>query len=149
MYGANQAEHKEGLEAVLVRLQEATVTLNPEKCELSKETVRFLGQLVGKNGIRADPSKIAAVKYLAERTDVHELRRFLGMVNQSGKYIPNLAELSHPLCELLSKKNAWSTVAKDGQNDLEFQTHFSRTGKSRMNFQSSTPWQTQSLFRHP
>lgn len=29
------------------------------------------------------------------------------MVNQSGKYIPNLAELTHPLRERLSKKNAW------------------------------------------
>ena len=44
---------------------------------------------------------------MAEPTDIHELRRFLGMVNQSGKYIPNLAELTHPLRELLSKKNAW------------------------------------------
>ena len=96
VYGANQAEHDERLEAVLVRLQEANVTLNAEKCEFSKETVRFLGQLVGKDGIRADPSKIAAVKYLAEPIDIHKLREFLGMVNQSGKYIPNLAELTHP-----------------------------------------------------
>ena len=29
------------------------------------------------------------------------------MVNQSGKHIPNLAELTHPLRELLSKKNTW------------------------------------------
>lgn len=28
-------------------------------------------------------------------------------MNQSGKYIPRLAELTHPLRELLSKKNAW------------------------------------------
>ena len=47
VYGANQVEHDERLEAVLVRLQEANVTLNADKCEFSKETVRFLGQLVG------------------------------------------------------------------------------------------------------
>ena len=39
---------------------------------------------------------------------MHELQRFLGkMVIQSGKYIPNLAELTHPLRGLLSKRNAW------------------------------------------
>lgn len=43
---------------------------------------------------------------MAELSDIHELRRFLGMVDQSGKYIPNLAELIHPLGELVSKKNA-------------------------------------------
>ena len=40
-------------------------------------------------------------------TTVPELRRFLGMVNQLGKFTPNLAELTQPLRELLSKSNAW------------------------------------------
>lgn len=106
LYGANQAEHDERLEAVLTRLQWAKVTLNWEKCEFSKDTVKFLGQLVGTSGIRPDPSKVSAVKYMTEPTDKHELRPFLGMVNLSGKYIPRLAELTHPLREL-SKKNAW------------------------------------------
>ena len=38
---------------------------------------------------------------------VTELHRFLGMVNQLGKFSPNIAELSHPLRELLSVKQAW------------------------------------------
>lgn len=97
----------ERLEAVLTRLQRAKVTLNWEKCEFSKDAVKFLGQLVGKDRIRADPSKVSAVRYMTEPTDIHEHQRFLGMVNQSGKYIPRLAELTHPLRELLSKKNAW------------------------------------------
>ena len=107
VYGANQAEHDERLEAVLTRLQQAKVTLNGEKCEFSKDTVKFLGQLVGKDGICPDHSKVSAVRHMTEPTDIHELRPFLGMVNQSGKYIPRLAELTHPLRELLSKKNAW------------------------------------------
>ena len=40
-------------------------------------------------------------------TNVSELRRFLGMANQLGKFFPNLAQLSQPLRELLGKKNAW------------------------------------------
>ena len=71
--GANQAEHDERLEAVLIRLQEAKVTFNGEKCESSKATVKCLGQLVSKDGIRADPSKVSAVKHMAEPTDIHEL----------------------------------------------------------------------------
>ena len=101
MYGVNQAEHDERLEAVLTRLQRAKVTLNWEKCEFSKDTVKFLDQLVGKDGIRADPSKVSAVRHMPE------LRPFLGMVNRSGKCIRRLAELTHQLRELLSKKNAW------------------------------------------
>ena len=71
-----------------------------------KRPFKSLGQLVGKEGIHADSGKVSEVKHMAEPTDIHKLRRFLGMVNQSGKYIPNLAEFTHPLREPLSKKNA-------------------------------------------
>lgn len=40
-------------------------------------------------------------------TNVSELRRFMGMVNQLGKFTSNLAELTQPLRQLLSKKSAW------------------------------------------
>ena len=40
-------------------------------------------------------------------TTVPEIRRFMGMVNQLGKFSPNLAQLTEPLQELLSKIRAW------------------------------------------
>lgn len=39
--------------------------------------------------------------------NVSELRRFLGMANQLGKFTKNLAELSKPLRELLGKNREW------------------------------------------
>ena len=36
-----------------------------------------------------------------------ELRRFMGIVNQLGKFSPHIADLSKPLRELLSTKKAW------------------------------------------
>ncbi|KAJ8415430.1 hypothetical protein AAFF_G00424100 [Aldrovandia affinis] len=44
---------------------------------------------------------------MQEPTNVSELRSFLGMVNQLGKSIPQLAEKDKPLRDLLSKKNHW------------------------------------------
>ena len=40
-------------------------------------------------------------------TSVSELRRFLGMANQLGKFTPNLAQITQSLCEL-SKSCNWS-----------------------------------------
>ena len=40
-------------------------------------------------------------------TKILELRRFLGMVHQIGKYLPNLAQTSEPPRDLLSKDKAW------------------------------------------
>ena len=107
VHGETQQEHDTRLEAVLQRLVEAGITLNPDKCLFAQETVPFLGHLVGKNGIAADPKKIAAIKEMTAPTDIPSLRRFLGIVNQMGKYIPNLAEKSQPLRELQKKENTW------------------------------------------
>ena len=40
-------------------------------------------------------------------TNLSDLRRFLGMANQLGKFSPRLAEITQPLRELLSSKKTW------------------------------------------
>ena len=59
--------------------------------------------MIGPEGIQADPEKTEAIVRMSASTSVPELRRFMGMVNQLGKFTPNLAELTQPLCEQLSK----------------------------------------------
>ena len=39
--------------------------------------------------------------------NISELRHFLGMVNQLGKFAPQLATITQPLCELLTKWCSW------------------------------------------
>jgi len=63
--------------------------------------------LVNSQGIRADPSKVKAVQQIKEPKNISELRRFLGMINQLGKFTPNLAENTKPLRDVLSTNNQW------------------------------------------
>ena len=67
----------------------------------------FLGHVIDQRGITTDPNKPAAIQQMETPKSVSELHRFLGMVNQLGKFSPNKAELSKPLQELLSAKKAW------------------------------------------
>ena len=105
--GTNQEQHDERLMRVLERIESVGVTLNPEKCEFSKSSVRFLGHCIDKDGVRADPEKTAAICSMQPPRSVSELRRFMGMINQTGKFSPNIAEISKLLRELLSAKRAW------------------------------------------
>ena len=107
VFGETQEQHDKRLIAVLERLADANVTLNLEKCKFSTDKVEFLGHVIGKDGVQIDPTKVEAVTQMGEPTDIAQLRRFLGMVNQVGKYIPNLADITKPLRVLLSKNNAW------------------------------------------
>ena len=48
--GRSQEERDHCLEAVLRRLQEVGLTLNEKKCEFSRPSVKFLGQIVDQSG---------------------------------------------------------------------------------------------------
>ena len=52
-------------------------------------------------------AKVKAVQKVPAPKNVSDVRRFLGMVNQLGKFSPNLAEKTRPLRELLRKDRAW------------------------------------------
>ena len=101
VFSRDQSEHDARLMAVLERIESAGATLNPDKCEFGKSTLKFLGHLIDEKGIQADPDKTAAIQEMSPPSNVPELRRFMGMVNQMGKFTPNLADLTQPLRELL------------------------------------------------
>ena len=107
VHAKNKEEHDSRLKAVLERLENRGVTLNTAKCSFCKPSVQFLGHTVSSQGISADPQKTAALRLMPAPTNTSELRRFLGMANQLGKFSPKLSELSQPLRALLSSKNTW------------------------------------------
>ena len=107
VFGSNQEEHDRCLLAALQRITEAGATLNPDKCEIGKQRLKFLGHVIDQNGIQADPEKTEAIMKMPQPTSVPELRRFMGMVNQLGKFTSSLADLTQPLRALLSKSSTW------------------------------------------
>ena len=95
VHGTTQAEHDARLRAVLERLQKAGVILN-NKCEFSKQSVKFLGHII---------EKTEEVRNFPRPEKVKDLQRFMGLVNQMGKFIPDLASHNEPLRQLLKKEN--------------------------------------------
>ena len=55
--------------------------------------------------IRADLEKTSALTEMEPPTNISELWCSMGMVNQLGKFSPNLADLTQPLWQLLSTKS--------------------------------------------
>ena len=66
------------------------------RSEFRKSEITFLGQIISKEGVRVDDSKIAAMVNTTEPTDVAELRRYLGMVN----YLGSTYHTCHPFFDL-------------------------------------------------
>ena len=107
VHGKDHNEHGRLLEAVLHRLQESGLTLNAEKCEFIRTEVKFLGQIIDDKGIYPDPAKIAGIQNVSELKCIADVRRFLDMTNQMSKFLPNLADTTQPLRELLKANTQW------------------------------------------
>jgi len=107
VFGGDISEHDARLQAVLLRIRAAGITLNKAKCEFGKNEITFLGHVIDQSGISTDPEKLSAIKEMPPPTNITELRKFMGVINQLGKFSPNTAELSAPLRTLLSEAWFW------------------------------------------
>ena len=108
VFAKTKQEHDARLESTLKKLASAGVTLNPDKCVFEQNSIKYLGHIVSEKGITADPAKIKAIQDFPSPKNVTGVRQFLGMVNQLAKFIPNIAEKTKPIRELLHKDNLWS-----------------------------------------
>ena len=98
----SEQAHIAHLDQVFARLRANGIMIKGSKVKLGVKELSFLGQIVNKEGYRAwpDPSKIKAVADLLPPTNVHQLRRVLGLFAYYRKYIPKFAEIAAPLYAL-------------------------------------------------
>ena len=89
----------------LKRLEKAGITLNKEKCQFSKEQITLLGQIIHGSGIHPNPNKVLAIENVGVPGNVSDSCPFLGMTNT---FIPNLADRTKPLRDLLCKSCPWT-----------------------------------------
>ena len=91
---------------LLKKCREAQMTLSASKRQVGTE-VNFAGFIIGDQGTRMDDRKLQAIRDFPAPTDVSSLRSFLGLANQLGPFVPDLAHLSEPLRGLLKKNVAF------------------------------------------
>ena len=107
IHAPDTESHDKRVRIVMQKLQKAGLTLN-DKCEFSKDSVKFLGHIIDGKGIHIDPEKVKAINNYPQPTNVTELQRLMGMLNQLAKFTPNLASVTEPLRALLKKNTQWT-----------------------------------------
>ena len=101
IYGNSELEHDLYLLEVLDRCQQAGLHLNPDKCQIKKNSVKFYGNLLTTTGMKPDPKKIEGIVKLAPPTNKLEVRSLVGMVTFLNRFIPNTTALLEPISKLL------------------------------------------------
>ena len=76
---------------------------NPNKCAFKQDNISFYGVTLSSEGVKPDPRKIEAVKYLSEPRSEALLQSFLGIVNYLSQFSSNIAKMMTNLRSLLKK----------------------------------------------
>ena len=121
-------DHIERLEEVFSCMKQAGLKCKPSKCEILRDSIKYLGRLVDKHGVRPDPEAVEAVlTWKAPKTDT-QLMSFLGFANYHREFIKGYAYKIYPIQRLMrnkGKKFTWTDEAQVsfGTSNVKFARH--------------------------
>jgi len=108
IYSDNMDDHKKHMKEVLRRLWENWLYASPTKCVFHQNRIKFLGFVLGADGLRIDESKIQTIQEWPTPCWVKDVQSFLGFANFCRCFINNYTEVTSPLTHLTQKNEPWT-----------------------------------------
>ncbi len=114
MYGVGDTEeeankdHDKRLIALLQRCKETGIQLSKAKMKLRQKSVPFYGHLITSEGLKPDPSKVAAIEKMPPPQDVAGIQRLNGFANYLAKFLPELSKTMEPIRQLVATGVSWN-----------------------------------------
>ena len=68
--------------------------------------IEFAGHIISDTGIKPDEKKFSAIHQFPTPKCIKDVRAFLGLANQLGSFIPDLAHMTSTIRPLLKKGTA-------------------------------------------
>ena len=115
IYGTTEEEFLDNLRAVLGRLNERGITVNPAKCKFGVTTVEYVGHVVSQEGLTMSEEKKAKVLDFPLPDTTKQLRGFLGLVNYFRDHVRGYAVTcapTHALTTQTGKRIQWTEGAE-------------------------------------
>ena len=103
VFGTTYDEFKSNMISFLDHYVEEDMHLNPDKIQIDCIEVPFFGNVLSKDGLSPDSTKVQLIKDWPVPTDHKELQSFLGTVNYLSQFLAFLSDLHAPLQGLLKK----------------------------------------------
>jgi RNase H-like domain found in reverse transcriptase/Reverse transcriptase (RNA-dependent DNA polymerase) len=127
VFGSSLEAHNQNLTAVLQRLREVNLKLNPKKSKLLGREVLYLGHKISAEGIAPDPEKIGVVKEYPVPKNADETKRFVAFANYYRKFIKDFSKSTEPLNKLTRKgvRFEWTVECQKAFDTLRKALHSS------------------------
>ena len=117
IYSKTLEEHEQHVRTILDEFRKHKLYAKESKCEFFKHEVKFLGFIVGADGVKVDPAKVEAVKSWPVPKSITDVRSFLGFVGFYRKFIKNHSAVVAPISDLTKtltqgSKFIWTPAAQ-------------------------------------
>ena len=121
IYSKNLKEHREHVRAVLIKLREAGLQADVDKCEFHVTETKYLGLIISVDGIRMDPAKVKAIQEWEIPTCLREVRSFIGFCNFYRRFIRGFSKIAKPLDALTKKERIfeWTSACEKAFRTLQ------------------------------
>ncbi|GFS41430.1 multidrug resistance-associated protein 14 [Actinidia rufa] len=96
-------DHLRDLSEIFAILRQHKLRLNAAKCAFSVGLEKFLGHLVTRRGIEANPEQIAAIDRLTNPRNAKEVQKLTGMAAALNRFISKSSDKCRPFFKLLHK----------------------------------------------
>jgi transposase InsO family protein len=108
IYSDSLETHRQHVRQVMERMGKVELYLKPSKCQFHVQEVEFLGFIVGKEGVKMDPTKVQSITSWPTPKSAHDIRTFLGLANFYRRFIENFSKTVTPLTNLLKKEQRFN-----------------------------------------
>ena len=99
----DKADHVEHLREAFQVLRHHKMMLNPTKCAFGVGSGKFLGLMVSKRGIEANPDKIKAILDMEPPRSIKDVQKLTGRVAALGRFISKSGDKCLPFFKVLKK----------------------------------------------
>jgi transposase InsO family protein len=146
IYSDNLEEHKIHVRRVLDRLRKAGLQADIDKCEFHVTKTKFLGFVIGSDGIAVDPEKVEAVSKWKQPESVRGVQSFLGFCNFYRRFVERYSLIAKPLTNLTKKEVPfkWTEECQHAFDTLKYRllhapvlAHFQYDRETRLETDSS------------
>ncbi|XP_073529637.1 uncharacterized protein [Phyllobates terribilis] len=98
--------------------------MNPKKCAMGKEELKYLGYIIARGKIMPQVNKVEAMQNWPHPSSKTQVRAFLGIVGYYRQFIMNFIMIATPLTDLLkgtkTTMDKWSAEEEGVFQELKF-----------------------------
>jgi len=102
IFGETLQEHHARLREVFQKLRQFKLKVEPDKCEVLKTELNYLGHVTSES-VKPGPEKFKAIKNFPILKNTTDVKSFLGLAGYYRKSIPQFSRIAKPLTELLKR----------------------------------------------